>query len=154
LDVKYTAGQINTDSNGFVTGITGLQKDAVNVVVTGSIPVSLTTSDDVSFMTKSGTAVSIVEAGAGKETTAHELAHHFLGDTKSSAGIIQNVFADVINDMARTNLGSFGRWQNSVFGTQTYDRANGIVSKFENFRTGAQSFSVSTDPAANRPQTK
>jgi len=101
LEVSYSEGSFTVDSNNNTAHFTGLQSDAVNVVASNA---TLDGSNE-SFMTKSGTAITLVNVNDVHDndafplftnTTEHELAHQFLGDTtrpnSSYGGYVLNEF--------------------------------------------------------------
>jgi len=80
LNVTYTPGSLD-DSNLSNAKISGAKKGAVNVIVSDHVP---GTTDSAASKTLNGVAYSFLNINAAsKGDLGHELAHVFLGHTKS-----------------------------------------------------------------------
>jgi RHS repeat-associated protein len=141
LDVKYTEGSFTVDSDNKMH-FTGIDKDSVNVVASNQT----LDGDNESFMTKSGTSITLLNVNSVHDndafplftnTTEHELAHQFLGDTQHPPSNYGSYVANEYNVDARVQGQHMGISQTG-------------------FRTGVEtrSYANPTNPEANKPQQK
>lgn len=140
LDVSYTEGSFTVDSNNNAH-FTGLQSDAVNVVASNQTY----DGSNESTMTNSGTAITLINvndvhdynaAPLFTNTTEHELAHQFLGDTAKPNSSLPGYIANEFNVDARVQGQHMGISQTG-------------------FREGVEprSYANPTNPEAIKPQT-
>ena len=140
LEVSYSEGSFTVDSNN-TAHLTGLKSDAVNIVASNE---TLDGSNE-SLMTKSGTAVTLVNVNNVHEnsafplftnTTEHELAHQFLGDTSKHNSSYASYVLNEFNVDARVQGQHMGISQ-------------------QRFRQGLEprSYANPTDPEAIKPHT-
>ena len=111
LDVKCTQGRIVRNDAGDVSGVNGLDKGALNVVVSNTTP----RPDVVGLAVVSqGYALAFVNAlqvhtwniwAWSGNTTEHEMGHHFEGDMSMKRTIFSNLFTDTVLNARLANQG-------------------------------------------------
>jgi RHS repeat-associated protein len=120
FDVSFGTGAIGTKG-----AVTGVVKDGLNVLVTDSRNTFVGGKSGES----GGFAVTFLNAGRSDSgTLAHEIAHHFSGDTQGSRNLLMNVWADVRNDLDRLTLRTTTPIVGPYFGSE--HRANRVTAPF------------------------
>jgi RHS repeat-associated protein len=138
LQFSYTQGSYTQDDDGMVH-VAGIKSDSLNVIASNTTP---TLDSGASTMTSSGIALTFINvntAGSANwifdsNTTEHELAHQFLGDTTRGADYGHNFIRDIEID-SRNTLQGWGASQST-------------------YREGLEprTYASPTNPEANKPQ--